>query len=80
MADSILKFLNRIKEEVKIVSNKLETVAAGQSGGTMKLGNQTLNPEMNKRAIMEAIYINIAEMAEGKINERRTRKHDLENI
>jgi hypothetical protein len=35
---------------------------------------------MNKRAIMEAIYINIAEIAEAKINERRTRKHDLENI
>ena len=29
---------------------------------------------------MEAIYINIAEIAEAKINERRTRKHDLENI
>lgn len=35
---------------------------------------------MNKRAIMEAIYINIAEIAEVKINERRTRKQDLENI
>ncbi len=35
---------------------------------------------MNKRVIMEAIYINIAEIAEAKINERRTRKHDLENI
>ena len=79
MADSILKFLNRIKEEVKIVSSKLDTVAAGE-GGTIKLGNQTLNPEMNKRAIMEVIYINIAELAEVKINERRTRKHDLESI
>ena len=29
---------------------------------------------------MEAIYINIAEIAEAKINERRIRKHDLENI
>jgi hypothetical protein len=65
---------------VKIVSNKLDTVAAGEAGGTIKLGNQTLNPEMNKRAIMEAIYINIVEMAEAKINERRTRKHDLESI
>jgi hypothetical protein len=65
---------------VKIVSNKLDTVAAGEAGGTIKLGNETLNPEMNKRAIMEAIYINIAEMAEAKINERRTRKHDLESI
>ena len=55
-------------------------MAAGEAGGTIKLGNQTLNPEMNKRTIMEAIYINIAEMAEAKINERRTRKHDLESI
>ena len=35
---------------------------------------------MNKKAIQELIYLNIAEMAEGKINERRVRKHDLETI
>ncbi len=47
-------------------------------GGSIKIGTHTLNPDMNKRAIMEIIYLNIAEMAEIKINERRSRKHDLE--
>ena len=79
MADSTLKFLNRIKEEVKNVANKLDTVSAGE-GGTIKIGNHTLNPDMNKRTITEVIYKNIAEMAEVKINERRTRKHDLKTI
>jgi hypothetical protein len=72
-----------IKIEVKNICNKLDSMAGGDVrplSGLIKIGNHSLSQDMNKNAIQEIIYLNIAEMAEAKINERRMRKNDLETI
>ncbi|TNV87616.1 hypothetical protein FGO68_gene5042 [Halteria grandinella] len=74
LSSLLMKFLTQVDLEVQNIQNR------SQRGDGMMIKAGGINQESDESRIKEAVMQDIQKQAENKINERRTRRHDLNAI